>query len=94
MSKLFKELQSQSQAQSPQNQKLPLSETQVNNLKNLLNSNDPQTLVQNMIKNNPKMNNVFQMFKASKMSPKQFFFQYAQDNGIDPSQLLNILQQQ
>jgi len=46
-----------------------------------------------MIKNNPQANNLFQLFKSSGMSPKQFFFQYAQQNGIDPNQLINTLQQ-
>jgi len=46
-----------------------------------------------MIQSNPKLNNVLQLFKSSGMSPKQFFYNYAQQNGIDPDQLINTLQQ-
>lgn len=96
MNSLFQQLRGpvQSlQAQLPQNQKLPLSETQISNLKNLLNFQNPQSLIQSMIQNNPKLNNIFQLFKSSGMSPKQFFYNYAQQNGIDPNQLINTLQQ-
>ncbi len=96
MNSLFQQLRGPaqgSQTQLPQNQKLPLSGQQINNLKNLLNSQNPQTLIQSMIQSNPKLNNVLQLFKSSGMSPKQFFYNYAQQNGIDPDQLINTLQQ-
>jgi hypothetical protein len=44
-----------------------------------------------MVKNNPKMQNVMQLFNSSGQSPKDFFYQYAQQNGVDPNQFLNSL---
>ena len=32
-----------------------------------------------------------QLFKSSKMTPKQFFYQYAQQKGVDPDQFLNSM---
>lgn len=47
-----------------------------------------------MISNNPKMNNVMQLMQTSRMSPKQFFYYYAQQNGVDPDQFINSMQEQ
>jgi hypothetical protein len=52
---------------------------------------DPSSLIQSMVKNNPKAQNLMQLFQNSKMSPKQFFYQYAQQNGVDPDQFLKSL---
>jgi len=43
--------------------------------------------------NNPKARSLVQLFQSSGMTPKQFFYQYAQQNGVDPEQFLNSLQQ-
>lgn len=43
--------------------------------------------------NNPKMNNVMSLLKGSNMSPKQFFYYYAQQNGVNPDQFLNSMRQ-
>lgn len=68
-------------------QKLP---TSISNLKSLFNSN-PQSFIQNMIAKNPQLKNIMDMYKMSKMSPKDFFYQYAQKQGIDPDQFINSL---
>lgn len=91
MNKLFNQLNPQSQvnqAGMQQNPKLPFSN---NNLKALMNSTDPQSFIQNMIKNNPKAQNLMNMFQSSGLSPKQFFYNYARNNGIDPDQFINNL---
>ena len=41
-----------------------------------------------MVSQNPKMQNVMQLFQSSNMTPKQFFYQYAQQNGINPDDFL------
>ena len=56
-----------------------------------MNSTDPQSFIQNMIKNNPKAQNLMNMFQSSGMSPKQFFYQYARNTGVDPDQFINNL---
>ena len=61
-------------------------------LQNFLKSSNPTQMLQNMIQSNPKMQNIMQLFNSSGMTPKQFFYQYAQQNGIDPTQLIKSLQ--
>jgi len=46
-----------------------------------------------MLATNPKLNNVMTMLNASNMSPKQFFYYYAQQNGIDPDQFINSMKE-
>jgi len=48
-------------------------------------------MIQNMISSNPKLQSVMQLFQNSKLSPKQFFYQYAQNMGVDPDQFINSL---
>ena len=62
-------------------------------LKKILNSSNPNELLNSMISSNPKLQSVMQLMNSSGMTPKQFFYNYAQQNGIDPSQLINTLQQ-
>lgn len=58
-------------------------------IQELLKSSNPNSIVQNMMNNNPKMKNLMQLMNSSGMTPKQFFYQYAQQMGIDPDQFLN-----
>ena len=44
-----------------------------------------------MVSNNPKMQNVMQIFQQSKLTPKQFFYQYAQQQGINPDDFINSM---
>ena len=90
MNNLYQQLNQQ----QPQQNNLKLStqtQQKTNLLKQFLNSSNPQQFIQNMVMNNPKMQNVMQLFQNSNMSPKQFFYQYAQQNGINPEQFLNSL---
>lgn len=56
-----------------------------------MNSDNPQELIQKLVASNPQMQNLMQLFQTSGLSPKQFFYQYAQQNGIDPDQFLKSL---
>lgn len=56
-----------------------------NNLKTLSN---PQQAINNMIQSNPQLNQIMQM---SKGDPKQAFYSLAQQKGIDPNYILNML---
>ena len=60
-------------------------------LSNFLNSSNPNDFLQKMISNNPKAQNVMQLLNSSGKSPKQFFYQYAQQQQINPDQFLNSL---
>jgi hypothetical protein len=56
-------------------------------------ANNPQQMVEGMIKNNPQMNAVFQQVQQSGMSMKDFTMQYAKNNGINIQPLLNMMSQ-
>ena len=68
-----------------------LFQSKSNLLKSIMNSDNPQELIQKMVASNPQMQNLMQLFQTSGLSPKQFFYQYAQQNGIDPDQFLKSL---
>ena len=95
MNSLFQQLQQPQmsnlqQSQLPQ-QKLPI---QKNNLfQKFMSSSNPEQIIQNMIMKNPQLNNVMSLMRASNMTPKQFFYYYAQQNGVDPDQFINSMQQ-
>ncbi len=57
-------------------------------LQKILNSSNPNELLNTMISSNPKMQQVMKLMQSSGMSPKQFFYQYAQQNGINPDDFL------
>ena len=60
-------------------------------LKQLFNSSNPNELLNNLISNNPQLKNLLSAQKSSGMTPKQFFYQYAQQNGINPDQFIDSL---
>ena len=62
-------------------------------LKKFLNSSNPNELINSMISNNPKLQSVMQLMNSSGMTPKQFFYNYAQQNGINPDEFLNSLKE-
>lgn len=83
MNNLFQQL-NQQQTQTSQGS-LP---SRNNLLKQILNSSNPNELLNSIISNNPKMQQVMKLMQSSGMSPKQFFYQYAQQNGINPDEFL------
>jgi hypothetical protein len=99
MNSLFQQLQQPQQVQNqlplPQmqqnNQKLPILKNNLKSISSLLKSSNPQELIQSMIQNNPQAQNLLQIFQNSNMTPKQFFYQYAQQMGVDPDQFLNSI---
>ena len=54
------------------------------------NSSNPQQFLNNYIKNNPQIQNIYSMIQNSNKSPKELFYQIAQEKGIDPSIILNM----
>ena len=59
--------------------------------KKFLNSSNPKELLNSLISQNPQLQNLMQAMNSSKMTPKQFFYSYAKQNGIDPDQFLSSL---
>ena len=68
---------------------------QLNQLKQMFNtvknSNNPQQLIMNMMQTNPQMKQIMNMIQQSGKSPKDLFYQLAQQKGINPDQILNML---
>lgn len=58
----------------------------------LMGTKDPQSMVENMARQNPEMNAVLQQVKQSGMSMKDFTMQYAKQNNIDLQAFINMMQ--
>lgn len=51
-------------------------------------SGNPQAMVNQMMSKNPQVNQVIQQYGGD---PKTAFYKYAEANGVDPNEILNIL---
>ena len=60
-------------------------------LKTILNSSNPKELLNSLISNNPQMKNLVQAMQSSGMTPKDYFYTFAKQKGVDPDQLLSSL---
>lgn len=45
----------------------------------------------NYIQSNPQMQNIYSMIQNSNQSPKELFYKLAEEKGIDPNTILNML---
>ena len=54
------------------------------------NSSNPQEFLNSYIKNNPQMQNIYSMIQNSNKSPKELFYQIAQQKGINPEEFLEM----
>lgn len=52
---------------------------------------NPNILINQMANQDPRVRMVLEQFKNSGMSPQQFVYQYARQNGIDISQIDNMM---
>ena len=74
--------------QIPQAQNIPQS----NNLAQMIkNSANPAQLFQTMAKSNPQVQSIMQMIQQTNQTPKELFYQIAQQRGIDPNQVLGMM---
>jgi hypothetical protein len=61
-------------------------------MQQFVNSKNPMQFLQSMAAQIPQGNNILQAYQSSGMTPKEFFYKYAQQQGINPNQFLNSLQ--
>ena len=54
-------------------------------------SRNPQTMLQNMMNNNPQMKQVMDIVKQSGGDPKTAFYKMAKEKGVDPNSVLSML---
>ena len=52
------------------------------------NTNNPQALISRMVSNNPQVRQIINQYGGD---PKTAFYKYAEANGIDPNEVLNML---
>lgn len=55
--------------------------------------NNPQQIIDGMVKQNPQMSVIMNQMKSSGMNPKDFVIQYAKQNNIDVGPLVNMMGQ-
>lgn len=66
----------------------------MNNLYSQLNKplpSNPQQMLMNLAKHNPQMKQIMNMLQTSGKTPKELFYELAQQQGVDPEQILNML---
>ena len=51
-------------------------------------TNNPQTMVNQMMMNNPEVQKIINQYGGD---PKTAFYKYAEVNGIDPEEILNLI---
>lgn len=54
-------------------------------------ASNPNIMLQNMIQSNPQMKQVMDIVNQSGGDPKQAFYKMAEQKGIDPEQVLQML---
>lgn len=55
-------------------------------------SQNPQAMLNQMVNSNPQMKQVMEFINKSGGDPKKAFYTLAEQNGVDPQQILNMLQ--
>ena len=82
MNSLFQQLSQQNSLSLLKNNKI---QTLINSFKT---STNPEQLVNNLLKNNPQL---YSLLQNSKKSPRQLFYEIAQQKGVNPQSILELL---
>ena len=65
------------------------------NIRNMMNmvqsSSNPQAMLNNLVSQNPQMQNVMNLVNQYGGDPRSAFFNLAKAKGIDPNQIINML---
>ena len=57
-------------------------------MQSIRSSGDPQAIVNNMLSNNPQINQIIKQYGGD---PKTAFYKYAEANGVNPDEILNMM---
>ena len=72
-----------------------LQRMNINQIKQMINMfkgvNNPQALLQSMIAKNPQLQSVMNYINQNGGNPKDAFYKMAQEKGIDPEEILQML---
>ena len=75
------------------NQSLPNNLQQIKNMMNMFKgAKNPQQMLTNMANQNPQMKQIIDMVNNSNKSPKDLFYDMAKQKGVDPNQIISMLQ--
>ena len=70
----------------------------LNQVKNMMNmvrtSQNPELMLQQMINNNPQMQQIMKYIQQNGGNAKDAFYNMAKEKGINPDEILAVLQQQ
>lgn len=78
---------------NPQNQVSQLSQnSQIQGIIQMAKSGgNPMQMIQSIAGQNPQMQNMMNILNSGKMSPKQLFMNMANQRGINPNDIINML---
>lgn len=69
-----------------------LSNSNVQQMANMMKAmKNPQAMLSQMSQSNPQVKQLMTMLQNSGKSPKELFYQVAQEQGVDPNEILNML---
>jgi hypothetical protein len=57
------------------------------------NSNNPQAMLQSIVAQNPRMQQIMTMINSCGGDPKTAFYNMAKSQGVDPNTIINMLKQ-
>lgn len=74
-------------------QMMPNNLGQIKNIMAMLRgASNPQMLLQNMMKNNPQYKQVMDFISQNGGNPKEAFYKMAEQKGVNPDEILKMLQ--
>ena len=74
------------------NTKNLLSNGNVQQMANMMKSmRNPQAMLNQLSQNNPQVKQLMTMIQSSGKSPKDLFYQVAQEKGVDPEEVLRMI---
>lgn len=77
---------------NPAKSSLPGNINQIKNMFNLMkNASNPQAMLQSLVNKNPEMKSVMNLVQQSGGDPKTAFYKLAQEKGVDPNTILQML---
>lgn len=79
--------------QSPARMSSPNNISQIKNMMNMIrNAGNPKAMLNSLINSNPQMKNVMSLVQQSGGDPKAAFYKLAEQKGVDPNTILQMLQ--
>ena len=63
----------------------------LNLLKQMRGAKNPNDLIVTLASQNPQMREVLKMVNQSNKTPKELFYEMAQQKGVDPNEILNLI---